>query len=110
MKASRKVKQDRKSIVAAGDGDDAALRAENEALKAENARVKDEVDARVKAGIDKVKAESEHRLSESEAANAALRAEVAALKRLAAIPPVALPAPTTPRPRSNTAISRLPKN
>jgi hypothetical protein len=38
--------------------------------------------------IDKVKAEAEaeRRLGESEAANAALRAEVAALKRLAAIP------------------------
>jgi len=66
VKAKRQVKQRRTSIVAAGGGDDAALRAEIDALKAENARVK---------------AEAARRLSESEAANAALRAEVAALKR-----------------------------
>ena len=78
VKAKRQVKQRRTSIVAAGGGDDAALRAEIDALKAENARVK---------------AEAARRLSESEAAIAALRAEVAALKRLTATPPVALPAP-----------------
>jgi uncharacterized small protein (DUF1192 family) len=39
VKANRKEKQRRKSIVAVGGGDDAALRAEIDALKAENARV-----------------------------------------------------------------------
>ena len=66
VKTKREVKQRRTSTLAAGGGDDAALRAEIDALKAENARVK---------------AEAARRLSESEAANAALRAEVAALKR-----------------------------
>ena len=60
VKANRKVKQGRKSIVAAGGGNDAALRAENEALKAENARVK----------------------AEAEAAIAALHAKVAELERV----------------------------
>ena len=41
-----------------------------------------EVDARVKAGIDKVKAEAERRRSESEAAIAALRAKVVELENM----------------------------
>jgi hypothetical protein len=82
VKAKLEVKQRRSSIVAAGGGDDAALRAENKALKAENARVIDEVDARVKAGVDKVKAEAARQLSESEAANAALRGKVVELENM----------------------------
>ena len=63
VKAKRQVKQRRKSTIAAGGGDDAALRVENKALKAENVR-------------------AERSVSELRAANAALRAKVAELERV----------------------------
>jgi len=75
VKAKLEVKQRRSSIVAAGGGDDAALRAENKALKAENACVK---------------AEAERRLGESEAANAALRAKVVELENMTVLSPASL--------------------